>query len=188
MTWCHDNGKADLGVGAPQTPFPAIWARLGDNALVMCQLPHSVFQEMRIPITQSVFVSPQAPVLHQTPRSPPSKTTMSHIQPYNISIPQAQIDNLKQKLSLASFPDEFEDAGWDLGCPLTDIKRLAKAWVEWDWRQAEKKLNAYPQFHTDIEVDGFGTLDLHFVYQKSEAKDAIPLLFVHGCRFPSRRF
>jgi len=110
---------------------------------------------------------------------------MSNIQPYNISIPQSQIDNLKHKLSLASFPHELEGAGWDLGCPLTDIKRLTKAWEVWDWRQAEKKLNAYPQFHTDIDVTGFGSLDIHFVYQKSEAKDAIPLLFVHGCRFLS---
>jgi len=126
---------------------------------------------------------PQSP---SAPSDPPSKTTMSPIQPYNISIPQSQIDNLKQKLPLASFPNELEDAGWDLGCPLTDIKRLTKAWEHWDWRQAEKKLNAYPQFHTDIEVDGFGTLDTHFVFQKSEAKDAIPLLFVHGCRSLSR--
>jgi len=95
---------------------------------------------------------------------------MSNIQPYNISIPQSQIDNLKHKLSLASFPDELEGAGWDLGCPLTDIKRLTKAWEVWDWRQAEKKLNAYPQFHTDIDVTGFGSLDIHFVYQRARLR------------------
>ena len=104
-------------------------------------------------------------------------------KPFTIDIPQAKIDRLKQKLALAEFPDELENSGWDLGCPLAEIKRLTKAWEQWDWRQAERKLNGYPQFQTDIEVDGFGVLDVHFVHQESDGKDAIPLLFVHGCKF-----
>ena len=107
---------------------------------------------------------------------------MSQPQPFAINIPQSKIDRLKQKLSLAEFPDELEGVGWDLGCPLADIKRLTKAWEQWDWRPAEKKLNDVPQFHTDVEVDGFGTLDIHFVHTQSEAPHAIPLLFVHGCK------
>lgn len=107
---------------------------------------------------------------------------MSDIKPFIIEIPQSKIDKLKLKLSLAEFPDELEGAEWDLGCPLSDIKRLTKGWEACDWRQAEKKLNAYPQYHTDIDVDDFGSLDIHFVHQRSEAKNAIPLLFVHGCR------
>lgn len=107
---------------------------------------------------------------------------MSAYQPFKIDIQQSSIDRLKQKLSLAEFPDELDDAGWDLGSPLGDIKRLTKAWENWDWRQAEKKLNEYPQFHTGVQVDGFGNLDIHFVYKQSEAPDAIPLLFVHGCK------
>jgi len=114
------------------------------------------------------------------------KNLMSDLKPFTIEIPPAKIDKLRQKLSLAEFPDELEGSGWDLGCPLADIKRLTKAWEQWDWRQAEKKLNAYPQFHMDIDVDGFGTLDIHFLLQRSEAKDAIPLLFVHGCKLLSR--
>lgn len=106
---------------------------------------------------------------------------MASPQPFTIDVPQARVDRLKQKLSLAEFPDELEESGWDYGSPLADIKRLTKAWEKWDWRQAEKKLNQYPQFHTDIEVDGFGTLDIHFIHQISQAKSAIPLLFVHGC-------
>ena len=107
---------------------------------------------------------------------------MSSPEPFTIDIAQSKVDRLKQKLSLAEFPDELDNSGWDLGCPLADIKRLTKAWEQWDWRQAEKKLNEYPQFHTGIEVDGFGSLDVHYIYQESEAKDAIPLLFVHGCK------
>jgi Epoxide hydrolase N terminus len=107
---------------------------------------------------------------------------MSAPKPFTIDINQKKIENLKTKLSLAEFPDELGEAGWDLGCPLTDIQRLTKAWESWDWRKAEKELNQLPQFHTDINIDGFGGLDIHFVHQKSEIKGAIPLLFVHGCK------
>lgn len=102
-------------------------------------------------------------------------------EPYQISVPDSQIDILRTKLSYATFPDELPASGWDLGAPLTDVKRLAKVWEQWDWRQAESRLNRVPQFHTPINVRGFGHLDIHFVWQKSEVKEAIPLLFVHGC-------
>lgn len=106
-------------------------------------------------------------------------------QPYQISVPQAKIDKLKAKLELAEFPDELPDSGWDLGAPLADVKRLAKAWEKYDWRKDEEALNkTLPQFHTGIKVDGFDELDIHFIWQKSEVKNAIPLLFVHGCKFP----
>ncbi|TGO19210.1 hypothetical protein BTUL_0005g00580 [Botrytis tulipae] len=104
-------------------------------------------------------------------------------QPFQISVPQAKIDTLKTKLSLAEFPDELENAEWDMGAPLSDVKRLAKAWEQWDWRVAEEKLNKTLeglQFTTGVEVDGFGELDVHFLWQKSEVKGAVPLLFVHG--------
>ena len=103
-------------------------------------------------------------------------------KPFSIDVPQEKIDCLRQKLALAEFPDELEESGWDLGCPLEDIKRLTKAWQKHDWRSAEKQLNQYPNFHTDIQVDGFGTLDIHFVHQRSARSNSIPLLFVHGCK------
>ncbi len=108
---------------------------------------------------------------------------MASVKPYTISVPQNKIDILHQKLALAEFPDELENAGWDMGTPLADVKRLAKKWQTWDWRKAEKKLNdELPHFHTDIDVTGFGTLDIHFIHQKSDVAAAIPLLFVHGCK------
>lgn len=103
-------------------------------------------------------------------------------QPYKISVSQEKVDSLKTKLSLASFPDELDSSAWDLGVPLADMKRLTKAWDTWDWRQAEERLNKVPQYHTGTKVDGFDELDIHFVWQKSESKNAIPLLFVHGCK------
>jgi hypothetical protein len=112
---------------------------------------------------------------------------MASPTPFRIDIPQRRVDILKQKLSLTELPEEIENAGWSRGPPLSELQRLIKAWEVWDWRVAEKKLNEYPQFHTDIEVDNFGKLDIHFVHQKNDTKSAIPLLFVHGCKW-SRLF
>lgn len=107
---------------------------------------------------------------------------MSIVSPYTIDVPQSRVEDLIQKLGLTKFPDEIEVTSWDLGCPLDDIKRLIKSWGQWDWRQAEKRLNELPQFHVEIEVDSFQNLDVHFVHQKSDVSGAIPLLFVHGCK------
>ena len=102
--------------------------------------------------------------------------------PYEISVPQEKVDGLKYKLSKATFPDQLEASAWDLGAPLADMRRLTKAWEQWDWRQAEAKLNQLPQFTTDVEVSSFGKVNVHFVHQRSDVTEAIPLLFVHGCK------
>lgn len=111
---------------------------------------------------------------------------MTSIQSFNISVPDADIQLLKQKLSLSRFPDEPEDAGWSQGAPLDKIKSLAEHWEHFfDWRKAEVDLNTLPQFITKIEAEEkFGELDLHFVHAKSKVEGAIPLLFVHGCAYP----
>ena len=104
------------------------------------------------------------------------------MEPYTISVSDDKLSSLAQKLSSTTFPDELDEAGWDYGAPLADIKRLVKYWQEsYDWRKEEAKLNKLPNYHTEIHVDGFETVDIHFVYQKSEVEDAIPLLFCHGC-------
>lgn len=64
---------------------------------------------------------------------------------------------------------------------MTEVKRLATYWQNgFDWREQEIKLNALPNFHESIKVDGFGELDIHYLYKPSESSDAIPLLFCHG--------
>ena len=104
------------------------------------------------------------------------------MEPYQIAIPESRLSNLAQKLSITSFPDELDEAGWDYGAPLADIKRLTAYWRDsFDWRKQEAEINKLPQFHSDIQIDGFGALDIHFVHKKSEVEGAIPLLFVHGC-------
>lgn len=106
-------------------------------------------------------------------------------QPFQIAIPDSSLSFLQQKLALSTFPDELDEAGWDYGVPLADIRRLVARWKEgYDWRKHEAQLNAeLPQFTRDIEVEGHGTLNIHYIHGKSEVSDAVPLLFVHGCMF-----
>ena len=107
---------------------------------------------------------------------------MASVKPYTINIPQDQIDKLRKKLDLAEFPDELDDSGWDYGTPLADVKRLTAYWKdEFDWKKQEAEMNKLPQFQTQIKVDGYDALNIHFLHQKSENPKAIPLLFVHGC-------
>ena len=105
------------------------------------------------------------------------------IQQYVINVGEDRISSLKQRLSLTDWPDELEEAGWNYGAPLADVKRLANYWQDgFDWRGQEAQLNRLPNFQTRLAIDGFGELDIHFVYKKSDVEHAIPLLFVHGCK------
>ncbi|KAH6912993.1 epoxide hydrolase [Coprinopsis sp. MPI-PUGE-AT-0042] len=103
-------------------------------------------------------------------------------KPFKIAVSDADIDLLHKKLELTRFPDEIEDAGKDYGAPLADIQRLVSYWKDgYDWRKHEAALNGeLPQFTRDIAVEGHGALNIHYVHKKSQAVDAIPLLFVHG--------
>ena len=109
---------------------------------------------------------------------------MTEEKPYQISVPDEAIALLRQKLALTVLPDELDEAGWDYGVPLADVRRLVARWTHgYEWRVHEAEINAeLPQFTRDIEVDGFGALNVHYVHKKSDVASAIPLLFVHGCR------
>lgn len=103
-------------------------------------------------------------------------------KPFHISVPDSEIEKLKTKLAVSTFPDELDGAGFDYGARLHDIKRLAKYWQEdFDWKKQEADLNQLPNYTTEVVVDGYGSLDIHFVFQPSFVVGAIPLLFVHGC-------
>ena len=110
-------------------------------------------------------------------------TSASSERAFSISVPDSSIELLKKKLALTTFPDELPDSGWKYGAPLGDIKRLVNRWQDgFDWRKQEAEINAeMPQFTRDINVEGHGTLNIHFVHKKSSVANAIPLLFVHGC-------
>ena len=106
---------------------------------------------------------------------------MNSIQPFHISVPSHKLDRLRQRLALSELPDELDNAGWDYGSPLKDIKNIVTYWEkEFDWRKIEQKLNSLSQYLIPIEVENFGTLRIHFIHEQSSVTNAIPLLFCHG--------
>src|SRR5690242_11059081 len=102
-----------------------------------------------------------------------------NIQPFRIEIGQADVDDLHRRLAGTRWAGELPGAGWTRGVPLGYLMELAGYWrTEYDWRAAETRLNAYPQFVT--EIDG---QRVHFLHVRSSRPDATPLLLTHG--FPS---
>lgn len=98
------------------------------------------------------------------------------IRPFGIQIPQADLDDLRERLGRTRWPDELPGPGWDDGVPLGYLKELAEYWRDrYDWRAHEAKLNGFPQFITTI--DG---IDLHFLHVRSPEPDALPLLLTDG--------
>lgn len=108
---------------------------------------------------------------------------MASATPFTLAVPDDRLQRLRAKLELTDFPDELDDARWDYGAPLADVQRLTAYWKDgFDWKKQEADINKLPQFQTKIKVDGYEPLSIHFLHQKSETSNAIPLLFVHGCR------
>ena len=117
------------------------------------------------------------------PNSTTSSAVVGSEQPFKINVTDTDLDLLKQKLKLTRLPDELDEADWEYGVPLADVRRLVARWQDgFDWRAHEARINAeLPQFVRDIPVEGFDTLSVHYVHQRSALESAVPLLFIHGC-------
>jgi pimeloyl-ACP methyl ester carboxylesterase len=98
------------------------------------------------------------------------------LQSFTIAIPQATLDDLRERLARTRWPDEVEGAGWDYGTNASYLKELVDYWQHaYDWRAQEKKLNAFAQFRT--QIDGLG---IHFLHERGKGPNPMPLLLTHG--------
>ena len=98
------------------------------------------------------------------------------IRPFRIDIPQADLDDLRDRLARTRWPDELPGVGWSRGVPLDYLKQLAAYWRDgYDWRKHEARLNEHPQFTTTIEGQ-----PVHFLHVRSPEPDALPLILSHG--------
>jgi pimeloyl-ACP methyl ester carboxylesterase len=101
---------------------------------------------------------------------------MPEIRPYRIDVPNAVLDDLKERLARTRWPDAETVDDWSQGIPLAYTRDLAAYWADgYDWRPREAALNRFD--HHLIEIDG---LDIHFIHQRSPHDDALPLLITHG--------
>jgi epoxide hydrolase len=103
-------------------------------------------------------------------------THTTGISPYRIDIPQADLDDLHDRLARTRWIDGLPGTGWERGVPASYLKDLAAYWAgKFDWRAAEAELNGYPQFITTIDGQ-----TVHFLHVRSPRQDAMPLLLIHG--------
>ncbi|GIH99895.1 epoxide hydrolase family protein [Planobispora takensis] len=98
------------------------------------------------------------------------------ITEFRIDIPQADLDDLRDRLARTRWPSEVPGAGWSRGVPLDYLRELADYWADgYDWRVHEARLNEFPQYVTEID----GTT-VHFLHVRSPHAEATPLLLTHG--------
>ena len=105
-----------------------------------------------------------------------SSSSGGALGPFKIHVEDAVLADLKDRLTRARFPDELTGSGWNYGMNLGYLKELVMYWHDrFDWRAQERRLNAFDQFKTNI--DG---LDIHFIHQRSQNPNALPLLPLNG--------
>ncbi|MEX0270178.1 epoxide hydrolase family protein [Leptolyngbyaceae cyanobacterium UHCC 1019] len=133
----------------------------------------------------TVFLAPLTRVLAQQPAQTSTQTQVTDraiatednaIRPFSVHVPQAAIDDLRRRIAATRWSDKETVADQSQGVQLATMQDLVRYWgTEYDWRKAEAKLNALPQFVTNI--DG---LDIHFIHIRSKHPNALPLIITHG--------
>jgi pimeloyl-ACP methyl ester carboxylesterase len=100
----------------------------------------------------------------------------SAIRPFRINVPDEKLVDLRRRIAATLWPEKEIVEDTSQGVQLRTMQSLARYWAtEHDWRKVEAKLNALPQFIT--EIDG---LDIHFIHVRSKHEDALPMIVTHG--------
>ena len=103
-------------------------------------------------------------------------TDTTAIRPFRFEAPEADLIELRRRITATRFPEKETVADPSHGVQLAFIQALARYWAtDYDWRRCEARLNSYPNFLT--EIDG---LDIHFMHIRSQHENAMPLIVTHG--------
>src|SRR5580700_8448015 len=98
------------------------------------------------------------------------------IRPFRVDIPEEALVDLRNRLAATRLPEQETVSDNSQGVRLATVQKLVRYWeTEYDWRKVEAKLNAYPNFIT--EIDG---LDIQFIHVRSKHENALPLIVSHG--------
>src|SRR5436853_850260 len=102
--------------------------------------------------------------------------TTPTVRPFSFNVPEAELTELRRRINATKWPERETVADATQGVQLATMQNLTRYWgTDYDWRKCETKLNAQPQFIT--EIDG---LDIHFIHVRSKHKNALPLIVTHG--------
>jgi pimeloyl-ACP methyl ester carboxylesterase len=108
--------------------------------------------------------------------SSPASATASAIRPFTVNVAEDSLADLRRRIAATRWPSKELVADRSQGVQLATLQELARYWTtDYDWRKCEARLNALPQFTT--EIDG---VDIHFIHVKSRHKSAMPLIMTHG--------
>jgi microsomal epoxide hydrolase len=100
----------------------------------------------------------------------------AEILPFRVDIPQADLDELRDRLARTRFPHGLPEAGWDRGVPLDYLQKLTDYWAStYNWRKHEARINSFPQFTTTVDGQ-----TIHFLHVRSPESGAMPLILTHG--------
>ena len=106
----------------------------------------------------------------------PTTDADSPIRPFHVNVPEAEVADLRRRIKATRWPEPETVKDDAQGVQFATMQKLANYWgTEWDWKKCEAKINAVPNFVT--EIDG---LDIHFIHVKSKEKNAMPLIITHG--------
>src|SRR5437763_2181385 len=110
------------------------------------------------------------------PASARAATTSEEVRPFRIQIPEADLVDLRRRIVATRWSERETVTDDSQGVPRAMMQELARYWgTDYDWRKVEAKLNALPQFVT--EIDG---LDIHFIHVRSKHEKALPMIVTHG--------
>jgi len=103
-------------------------------------------------------------------------TDKTAIRPFRVNVPETELDELRRRIVATRLPERETVTDFSQGVPLATTQKLARYWAtEYDWRKVEARLNAVPNFIT--EIDG---LNIHFIHVRSKHENALPVLISHG--------
>src|SRR6202011_3654957 len=115
------------------------------------------------------------PISRRTAMTTKTPTNES-IRPFKVNIPESALTDLRRRLAETRLPDAETVADHSQGVPLKTVQQVLRYWqTDYDWRKVEARLNAVPNFIT--EIDG---LDIHFIHVRSKHENAMPLIVTHG--------
>src|SRR5215468_9323591 len=98
------------------------------------------------------------------------------IRPFQVNIPDAELTDLRRRIAMTRLPEKETVSDFSQGVPLATVQKLAQYWAtEYDWRKVEARLNAVPNFLTEID-----SLDIHFIHVRSKHANALPVIITHG--------